>query len=119
MSGYALYVQDSNNNNKTIQKIMVKKGTTSVKVTGLKAGRRYHLIIRSYRKTEDGNYYSPYYNSSLSTADSYATPKTPVLKATALSKSRIQLKWTRLSYQLQKWIFQICDRVQNQCQGCL
>ena len=67
---------------------------TSVKVTGLKAGRRYHLIIRSYRKTEDGNYYSPYYNSSLSTADSYATPKTPVLKATALSKSRIQLKWT-------------------------
>ena len=92
--GYALYVQDSNNNNKTIQKIMVKKGTTSEKVTGLKAGRRYHLIIRSYRMTEDGNYYSPYYNSSLSTADSYATPKTPVLKATALSKGRIQLKWT-------------------------
>lgn len=89
-NGYALYVQDSETH-QTLKKIMVKKGTTTAKVTGLKPGERYLLIIRSYRKADGKNYYSPYYNG---TEISYTTPKTPTLKTSVKSGRRVQLKWT-------------------------
>lgn len=98
-SGYVVYAR--NENNGTIAKrIVVKKGTTSCKITGLKAGGKYTIIVRAYRSYQGKNYYSPYYEG---TRTLYTRPATPTLKVSKNSGGKVTFSWSAKSTASSGW----------------
>lgn len=89
-SGYVVYVKNEDTG-KNDKRIKVKKGLSTCKITGLKAGGKYTVIVRAYRSYQGKNYYSVYYKG---TQTIYTTPPTPTLKVSKNSGGKVTFSWT-------------------------
>ena len=87
--GYIVYVQDSNTG-KNVKRISVKNTSASVTIKGLEAGQSYKIVVRAYNKVNGKNYYSSYDKSQII---SFTAPKTPSLKAQAVSGHKVKITW--------------------------
>lgn len=87
--GYIVYVQDSNTG-KSVKRISVKNTSASVTIKGLEAGQSYKIVVRAYNKVNGKNYYSSYDKSQII---AFTAPKTPSLKAQAVSGHKVKLTW--------------------------
>ena len=87
--GYIVYVQDSNTG-KNVKRISVKNTSASVTIKGLEAGQSYKIVVRAYNKVNGKNYYSSYDKSQII---AFTAPKTPSLKAQAVSGHKVKLTW--------------------------
>lgn len=88
-TGYVIYAKNAATG-KNEKRIVLKKGTVSYKVTGLKPGGRYEIIVRAYRTYAGKNYYSVYYKG---TAFSYTMPAKPTLKVSSSGK-KVKYTWS-------------------------
>lgn len=98
-SGYVVYARNENNGS-IAKRIVVKKGKTSCKITGLKAGGKYTIIVRAYRSYQGKNYYSPYYKG---TRTLYTRPATPTLKISKNSGGKVTFSWSAKSTASPGW----------------
>ena len=98
-TGYVVYARNENNG-KIDKRIKVKKGTVTCKITGLKAGGKYTVIVRAYRNYQGKNYYSVYYKG---TRLIYTCPPTPILKVSGNSGGKVKLSWTSKSPASSSW----------------
>lgn len=98
-NGYVVYARNENNG-AIARRIIVKKGTTSCKIMGLKAGGKYTIIVRAYRSYQGKNYYSPYYKG---TKTLYTRPASPTLKVSKNSGCKVTLFWNAKSTASPGW----------------
>ncbi len=88
VDGYVVYARNEDTG-KNEKRVNVKK-KTSYKLTGLKAGGRYAVIVRGYKKIDGKNYYSFYGDTSQEVL--YTLPVKPTLKVTS-SGSKLKFTW--------------------------
>lgn len=91
-TGYRVYQYSSSKGEYVLKKSV--KGTTTYKVTGLKAGTTYKFKIRPYTKTEDGTVIWGSYSSVLTTA---TKPAKPTMKTISASSAKVTLTWNNVS----------------------
>lgn len=95
LDGYTVFVYDTATGRR-VKQLSVNAKTTKASITGLKAGGRYHIVVRAYRTAtwlqQKITYYSPDYEIP---SIFYTCPKTPALKASVKSGRRVQLSWKK------------------------
>ncbi len=91
-TGYRVYQYSPSKGEYVLKKSV--KGTTTYKVTGLKAGTTYKFKIKPYVKTDDGTVIWGSASSALSTA---TKPSTPTVKSVTASSGKATLSWNNIS----------------------
>ncbi len=91
-TGYRVYQYSSSKGEYVLKKSV--KGTTTYKVTGLKAGTTYKFKIKPYVKSDDGTVIWGSASSALSTG---TKPSTPTVKSVTASSSKATLSWNNVS----------------------
>ena len=91
-TGYRVYQYSPSKGEYVLKKSI--KGTTTYKVTGLKAGTTYKFKIKPYVKSDDGTVIWGSASSVLSTA---TKPSTPTVKSVTASSGKATLSWNNIS----------------------